>query len=217
MKRFNDEWNGRDDLDFFVDVFLMPRAAKEWKLLDSTKMMTNKMYEEIPATEMRHHGTRKPTTRAKRRASTRKAKRHLREIEPLTMSVRQTRNGAYIRKGDTYGWLPEWKKADHRTARHEGKTVCREYFEDSATETFADCEEDDYPGGTWDTESQEFLWDVEETHNPYFEEIRYWDCELKTHVVRETPNYEFAATFLRERGLHEEFIEWLKGKEEAIA
>ncbi len=111
--------------------------------------------EELPATETASHGTRKPTTRAERRASTRKAKRHLRQIEPLTMSVRQTRNGGIIRKGDTYSWLPEWKKADHRTARHAGKTVCNNYSDIPEREIPNSPDID--PCGYWDAESQEFI------------------------------------------------------------
>lgn len=75
-------------------------------------------------------GTRRPGNRAERRKATIKVKRHLKEIEPLTMSVRRTRNGGVIKRGDTYSWLPEWKAMDKRNRRHNGKEICRDFVPD---------------------------------------------------------------------------------------
>ena len=75
-------------------------------------------------------GTRRPGNRAERRKATIKAKRHLKEIEPLTMSVRRTRNGGVIKRGDTYSWLPEWKAMDRRNRRHTAKEICRDFVPD---------------------------------------------------------------------------------------
>lgn len=212
MKKFVDAWNGTDSLDLYVEVSLLPGYPEKYPHLQVTRDLVNKMdeVEDIPTREI--FGTHKPGNRGERRKATAKAKRHLKEIEPLTMSVRQTRNGGIIRKGDTWSWLPEWKKADRRAKRHEGKSVCRTY-EDIIPREISLWDDDEYPGGTWDAESQSFLEDIEEEISPYFETVRYWEPDLGSHVVRETPNYDWAAMFLEERGLEEDFIQWLKGKE----
>lgn len=69
-----------------------------------------------------------------------KAKERLRRIYPIsTDSIRQTRNGAYIHKGNTYGWNSEWKRMNSKISREEGKRICREYIPDPAlTESHED-------------------------------------------------------------------------------
>ena len=83
--------------------------------------------DEVLDTSETSKGTRRPGDRASRRKATIKAKRQLKEIEPLTMSVRRTRNGGVIKRGDTYSWLPEWKAMDKRNRRHNGKEICWKY------------------------------------------------------------------------------------------
>ena len=55
-----------------------------------------------------------------------KAKDRLRRLYPIsTDSVRRTRNGAYIHKGNTCKW--DWKRYDNKVSRLEGKRLCREW------------------------------------------------------------------------------------------
>ena len=60
-----------------------------------------------------------------------KAKERLRRIYPIsTDSIRQNRNGAYIRKGNTYRGIREWKRMDRKISREEGKRICRNYVDE---------------------------------------------------------------------------------------
>ena len=60
-----------------------------------------------------------------------KAKRRLASIYPIsTDSIRKTRNGAYIHKGNTYGWNREWKRSFTKQSREEGKREIRDYVPD---------------------------------------------------------------------------------------
>lgn len=63
--------------------------------------------------------------RGNRIAQKEKAKRHLEKVYPFTGSVRKTRNGALIKKGNTFTWIPVWKKLDRRVSRYKGKEICR--------------------------------------------------------------------------------------------
>lgn len=57
-----------------------------------------------------------------------KAKRHLATVYPIsTDSVRRTRNGAYIHKGNTCEAHGYWKRYDNKLSRLEGKRLCREW------------------------------------------------------------------------------------------
>lgn len=68
-----------------------------------------------------------------------KAKRRLAELYPIsTNSIRKTRNGAYIHKGNTYKWNSEWKRLDTKARREEGKAEIRNYIHEE--ETFNEAE-----------------------------------------------------------------------------
>ena len=177
MKKFEEKWNGKDNLDFYVDCKILPWMEENTPLTNEACMMLAKKYEEDDSITETASLSRRPTNRAARRKATAKAKRHLRKIEPLTASIRQTRNGGIIRKGDTWSWLPEYKKSDRRKTRHEGKSICREYFDDSAIPTKGKVtididDEDDFLGGYWDTEAQSFRYDLEDY--PDYED---WELE----------------------------------------
>lgn len=65
-----------------------------------------------------------------------KAKRHLATIYPIsTDSIRKTRNGAYIHKGNTCKW--DWKHYDNKLSRMEGKRFCREWMPEDDTTTLS--------------------------------------------------------------------------------
>lgn len=65
-----------------------------------------------------------------------KAKEHLAAIYPIsTDSVRQTRNGAYIHKGNTWKWHKAWKRLDTKISREEGKREIREWEAETETIT----------------------------------------------------------------------------------
>jgi hypothetical protein len=74
----------------------------------------------------------KDRSRAARRKANAKTKRRLRKIEPLTMSVRQTRNGGIIHKGNTYKWNPVWKQGDRRKLRYGAKMEIAEAIADDS-------------------------------------------------------------------------------------
>ena len=62
------------------------------------------------------------------RKNGKKAKRHLATVYPIsTDSVRKTRNGAYIHKGNTCEAHGYWKRYDNKVSRLEGKRLCREW------------------------------------------------------------------------------------------
>lgn len=62
------------------------------------------------------------------------ARDRLKKIEPLTMSIRITRNGGVVRTGNKGTWHPVWKRMDIRKERHSGKEICRRYVDDSTME-----------------------------------------------------------------------------------
>lgn len=158
MKRFNENRLATDDnIELWIDVKTMPMSETEWPNAQYTKDLTAKMYEDedVPATEIALLRNCRHTTRATRRKATAKAKTHLRRVEPHTMSVRTTRNGGIIHKGNTYKWLSEWKKADRRRDRHEGKFLVKNYSNPSR-EMF-DFYQDIDPDGIWDNEFQTFI------------------------------------------------------------
>ena len=145
-------------------------------------------------------GTRRPGNRAERRKATAKAKKHLREIEPFTMSVRRTRNGGVIKRGDTYTWLPEWKSIDRRSRRHDGKEICRKYEDEDLLNVFED--EDIDPEGKWDGEK--FIPNEDPTMGLNAAEI---ECMVE----------DYAFDFLRETGKLGEFIEFaIRQKKEVM-
>ena len=113
------------------------------------------------------------------------AENHLRKIEPYTMSVRVTRNGGIIRKGDTYSWLQEWKKMDRRISRHSGKTTCRNWQAQLLDESREYVPDEDLlweeqqialrnETGHWDFESQSFVWDMSHPANIWEEDDEEW-------------------------------------------
>lgn len=68
-----------------------------------------------------------------RRKSDFKAKERLAKLYPIsTDSIRKTRNGAPIHKGNTYKW--DWKRYDRKLSREEGKRLCREWEPDDFQE-----------------------------------------------------------------------------------
>lgn len=165
-----------------------------------------------------HKGTRKPGNRGDRRKATEKAKQHLREIYPLTDAVKQTGNGGYIHKGNTYEWHPVWKKIDKRLERHSGKEICRNYVEDETNiwEFFDYYERCTFPEREDGTIDLDMILDDDEEYEDdvdYFVTHRYWSNEINDHVYETYPNYEYAEQFLREIGLENQFINWLKNKE----
>ena len=70
----------------------------------------------------------KDRSRGVRRKTTENKKAYFRAIEPLTDSIRITRNGGVLRRGNTYEWHPVWKKMNIRLERHSGKSACRNYM-----------------------------------------------------------------------------------------
>ena len=79
MKKFTDHCPLNDDIDFWIDVKIMP-DYKNWESLEYTKELKSKMFEEVSTTETAPHGTRRPTTRGDRRKATAKAKQHRAKI-----------------------------------------------------------------------------------------------------------------------------------------
>lgn len=68
-----------------------------------------------------------------------KAKDRLRRLHPIsTDSIRKTRNGAYIHKGNTYKLNSEWKRLDTKARREAGKSEIRHYIPEE--ETFNEAE-----------------------------------------------------------------------------
>lgn len=63
------------------------------------------------------------------------ARKHLAAIYPIqsprSASIRKTRNGAYIHKGNTYKWNHEWKRLETKNLREEAKREIREYIPES--------------------------------------------------------------------------------------
>ena len=176
MKKFVEAHCPLDDnIAFWVDVKIMPQY-KEWESLEYTKELKSKMFEDDSVTETAPHGTRRPTTMEQRREYAAKAKQHLRWIEPHTMSVRTTRNGGVIHKGNTYKWLPEWKKTDRRRIRHEGKSLARDYGDPSRE--MPDFYKDIDPNGIWDNESQTFISQEEIEEREFASHVRTREKEL---------------------------------------
>lgn len=122
-------------------------------------------------------GTRKPGNRGTRRKATAKAKRHLQEIYPFTYSVKETVNGGYIRIGNTWEWHPVWKKLDKRASRHEGKEICRNFWEEDLTEIHEEEFWDEDPEGFWCSEIQEFVGDFDDDYydDDYYDDDYYDD------------------------------------------
>ena len=120
-----------DACELYVDVKYLEQYMQDFPNAYRCICAAEKMSEQDKTEIFHEKGTRKPADRNIRRKATEKAKRHLAEIEPLTltMSVRKTRNGAYIRKGNTYSWNQGWKRMNVRLVRHEGKRLAREFME----------------------------------------------------------------------------------------
>lgn len=95
------------------------------------------MYEEMNMDEIVEffHEIEKETARINRKANI-KAKRHLVDIYSIVSdTVRQNRNGAYIRKGNTFRGGTFYKRYDHKVEREEGKAEVRNYIPEPETET----------------------------------------------------------------------------------
>ena len=87
-----------------------------------------------------------------------KAKRHLASIYPIsTDSIRKTRNGAYIHKGNTCEAHGYWKRYDNKVSRMEGKRLCREWEPEEPDTTVP--EEPDIPTRISDLE-EELHWNM---------------------------------------------------------
>lgn len=195
----------------------------------------NKANEPDDLPEEPRKGTRKVTNRAERRAATRKAKRHLKEIEPLTDAVRQTKNGGYVREGNTYGWIQEWKRLDHKANRAAGKSEIAavladmqdecEDWELDTLETFPEREDgcidlDAYRDEWYGIKDFDFYTDEDCDDGNYIER-RVWSNELNDHIYiseetelgktrRELARYkEFVDSF----NLNTLFERWLAYKE----
>ena len=174
----------------------------------------------------------KGNNRAVRRKATRKAKKHLREIEPYTMSVRETRNGGIIHKGDTYSWLPYWKRMNSRITRHSGKQEIIDFLKaNEPDEDFDEVEFEDvnFPTREDGTIDIDAVWmeehpTYEDDDDDGYEYRRYYDPETGDHVVEcvETENHKLRREinmykdFLGEYNLGKLFKTWLaaNGKEE---
>jgi len=174
MKRFNDTWNGRDNLDFFVDVFLMADAEEKWPSLEETKMMLFKINQGNPKTET-------PEEEEPEEENIRKdelyGNRHLRYEKRRKANCRQAEvnmiNKAHSRKAEGEGWcvslnnprgnfirdLADKANAgdprDRKRNRRAGKKLCRRY--DIPEREIIPTVDDIDPEGTWDVESQEFF------------------------------------------------------------
>ena len=182
----------------------------------------------------------KGNSRAARRKATRKAKRHLREIEPFTMSVRPTRNGGIIHKGDTYSWLPYWKRMNSRIARHEGKKEIADFLADDSQpfDAWEDWNgmyfDEHFPTREDGTIDLDAVWreehptyeDDEDDDDDGYEYRRYYDPETGDHVVECVETEEHKLTreinlykdFLGEYNLGKLFKSWLatNGKERLV-
>ena len=132
-----------DELDLIVNVQLMPEWEARGFITKDVEAFREKMNEEDIPGESAVLGTRKPGDRKSRRKATAKAKRHLADIYPLTDSVRKVGNGYIKVSGDgevkvsttDLCRLTEYKRADRRKSRHNGKAECREipeYIADNA-------------------------------------------------------------------------------------
>lgn len=133
----NEELNADfERLKLWVNVKNLPRNVQKYgdKPYSWVRDFMDKIEEE-DVNEVYNKGTHRPSTRGERRRATAHAKRKLREKEPFTNSIRKTRNGGIIHKGETYGWYGEWKKSDVRKLRYIGKRACREYMPEDPTIT----------------------------------------------------------------------------------
>lgn len=187
--------------------------------------------EETP--EIIRRGTRKPSNRAIRRDATRKAKRHDLDLAKKHLISKQAKN----RKG--YDYVTEGKDNNMDRITYSGKKYVRphnylwsedeEYAWDDMDALWDDYDDyktftrhwshyfdDECPDGHWDTETQRFISDYEENPADNFDyddkyiAVRQWDAELGDHVIKYYPNIEeYAGIFLQEKGLYNEFLEWL--------
>lgn len=163
----------------------------------------------------------KGNNRAARRKATRKANKKLREIPTYTSSVRYTRNGGIIHKGNTYSWHPVWKRMDHRLARHEGKMAIAGFFSDDSEpfDAWADCDgeysDNNFPTREDGTIDLYTLLKYDEDDDDLGEDVYDTIYDLEQDIAKLRREINLYNDFLGEYNLGKLFETWLaaNGKE----